>query len=174
MKIKVDRTIDSEGNLLFTIKVTEPHVAPFSDQERISLESIDRFTLNMSKTIDPTGPLYQDILNANHKVKEKMFCRILQNLKFAIENEFRPKFRPICQEIYNWIYDDQEGHVKKWMSEFDPQRTTYYFDNDAKSENSREQSSASDQDSKQDDYPEVEDEDESDYEDDLNQEYEEE
>ncbi len=130
MKISVDRTSNSEGDLVFTITVKEPHVAPFSDEERMSLESIDLFTKTMEKSLDPTGVLYQDILNANHKVKEKVFCRVLNNLKFAIENEFRPKFKPICQEIYNWIYDKQEGFLKTWMAEFDPQRTTYYFDND--------------------------------------------
>jgi len=132
MKISVDRTESPEGDLTFIITVKEPHVAPFSDAERISLESIDKFTKSMEQTLDPTGILYQDILNANHKVKEKVFCRVLQNLKFAIENELRPKFRPICQEVYNWIQDKQEGFLKTWMIEFDPQRTTYYFDNDEK------------------------------------------
>lgn len=135
MKISVDRIVNSNDDLVFTITVKEPHVSPFTDDERISIESIDRFTKNMEKTIDPTSLLYQDILNANHKVKEKVFMRILENLKFAIENEFRPKFKPICQEIYNWIYDQQEGFLKTWMTEFDPQRTTYYFDNDVKMQN---------------------------------------
>lgn len=135
MKITVDRTVTPEGNLTFTISVTEPQVAPFSEIEKNSLVSIDTFTKEMSKTLDPNSVLYQDILNANHKVKEKVFCKVLENLKFAIENDMRPKFRPICQEIYNWIYDKQEGFLKTWMSEFDPQRTTYYFDNDGKLQN---------------------------------------
>lgn len=135
MKIKVDRTIKAEGELVFTITVTEPHVSPFSEIEKNALESIDAFTKEMEKTLDPASVLYQDIVNANHKVKEKVFCKVLENLKFAIENEFRPKFKPICQEIYNWIYDKQEGFLKRWMSEFDPQRTTYFFDNDGRLQN---------------------------------------
>lgn len=132
MKINVDRTVNAQGNLVFTITVSDPQVAPFTDEERICLEGVDAFTKNMSKTIDPNGMLYQDILKANHHVKEKVFMKVLENLKFSIENELRPKFRPICQEIYNWIFDLQQGFLKTWMSEFDPQRTTYYFDNDGK------------------------------------------
>ncbi len=132
MKITVDRTVDSEGDLIFTIKVTEPHVAPFTKDEKSSLECIDIFTKQLADVLDPNKPLFQDIQNANHAVKEKVFTRVLTNLKFAIENDLRPKFRPICQEIYNWIYDSQEGFLRTWMQEFDPQRTTYYFDNDEK------------------------------------------
>ncbi len=148
MKIKVDRQLNDD-ELVFTITITEPQFAPYTDDERLALESIDRFTKNMERSLDPQGKLYHDILVANHDVKEKVFTNILDNLKFSIENEFRPKFRPICQEIYNWIYDNQEGFVKKWMTEFDPQRTKYYFDNDAKSEYGR--STNLDPDDKEDD-----------------------
>jgi len=130
MKISVDRTTSPEGDLVFTITVKEPHISPFKEEEKIALESIDKFTKEMEKSLDPTGKLYQEIQTANHDVKEKVFMRVLENLRFAIQNEFRPKFQPICQEIYNWIYDKQEGFLKSWMMEFDPQRTTYYFDND--------------------------------------------
>ncbi len=136
MKVTVDRLNLDSGELQFIITMSEPHVAPFSDEERVALESIDRFTKNMASTLDPTGDLYQKVLNANHHVKEQVFLKILQNLRFTIENEFRPKFQPICQEIYNWIYDNQEGFLKTWMMEFDPQRTTYYFDNDIKAKKS--------------------------------------
>lgn len=139
MKITVDRTVNPEGDLVFTVTVKEPHVAPFSEVEKNALVSIDKFTKEMEKTLDPTQNLYQDILNANHKVKEKVFVRILENLKFSIENQLRPKFRPMCQEIYNWIQGAQEGYLKTWMIEFDPQRTRYYFDND---EEMKAQSSA--------------------------------
>lgn len=132
MKISVDRKENAEGELIFIITVTKPHAAPFPEIEMQTLLNIDKFTDEMSKTLDPTSTLYQDILNANHKVKEKVFRKVLTNLKFTIENDLRPKFRPICQEIYNWIYDKQESYLKTWMSEFDPQRTKYYFDNDNK------------------------------------------
>ncbi len=136
MKITVDRTKNPEGDLIFTITVKEPHVAPFPEEEKTALVTIDNFMKHIAKDrLDPNGKLYQDILNANHNVKEKVFLRILDNLKFSIENEFRPMFKPICQEIYNWIQDNQEGYIKTWMSEFDPQRTTYYFHNDEVSKN---------------------------------------
>lgn len=134
MKITVDRTNNSEGDLVFTVTVKEPHVSPFTEQEHLAMESIEVFTKNMATLIDPNGIFYQDIINANHLVKGKTFLRVLQNLKFAIKNELEPKFHPMCQEIYNWIYDNQKGYLKSWMTDFDPQRTTYYFDNDARIE----------------------------------------
>jgi len=48
----------------------------------------------------------------------------------------------MCQEIYNWIFDQQNEPLKRWMLEFDPQRTTFYFDNDKKLEPVREYSFA--------------------------------
>jgi len=46
-------------------------------------------------------------------------------------------FKPICQEIYNWIQDHQSGDIKNWMIQFDPQRTKYYFHNDPENPYSR-------------------------------------
>jgi len=132
MKITVERTTNPEGNLVFTITVSEPHFITFEEEERNALEGIDKFTESMEIYLNPENLLYSDIKNANHRVKEKVFMRLLDNLKFSIENELQPKFKPICQEIYNWIYDNQKGYVKKWMEEFDPQRSKYYFDNDIK------------------------------------------
>lgn len=134
MKINVDRTTNSEGDLVFTITVKEPHLCPFTEQEKTAMESIENFTRDIATKLDPNGIYFQDVLNANHLVKEKTFLRVLQNLKFAIKNELEPKFHPMCQEIYNWIYDNQKGYIKSWLADFDPQRTTYYFDNDRKIE----------------------------------------
>jgi hypothetical protein len=135
MDIKVDRTQTPEGKLVFTITVGEPDIAPFEEVEKNVLESIDKFTKEMANTIDSSKELYMDIVIANHRVKEKVFMKVLDNMKFEIENELRPKFKPICQEIYNWIFDHQKGYLKKWMTEFDPQRTTYFFDNDGRFQN---------------------------------------
>ncbi len=132
MKITVDRIVDTEGELVFTIKVSEPHLSTLTAEELAALIGIDIYTKTIETTVNPTGVLYQDIVSANHQVKEKVFKRILDNLRFAIENQLQPKFQPICQEIYNWIYDKQEGFLKTWMLEFDPQRTTYFFDNDGR------------------------------------------
>jgi len=133
MKIQVDRTNTPEGNLIFTITVCEPHHSCFGEIEKnimnildSSLEQIE----NIYRTTSDENKTKQDLIAIIHVAKEKTFMRVLNNLKFAIENEFRPKFKPICQEIYNWIYDNQTDVLKKWMSEFDPQRTKYYFDND--------------------------------------------
>lgn len=138
MRISVERIINDDDHLVFTIKILEPHLCPMVQQEIDALEGIDNFTKGLERNLDPEGKLYQNILLANHQVKERIFLKTLENIKFSIKNELEPKFHPICQEIYNWIYDKQEGSIKKWMQEFDATRTTYYFDNDIKLKNQLE------------------------------------
>ncbi len=130
MKIKVDRTSTSESKLIFTITVDEPHHSCFGDIEKNIIQILDGCKKDLEETCLDKNKTKIDTIELIDSVKEKMFVRILDNLKFSIENEFRPKFKPICQEIYNWIYDHQTDFLKKWMKEFDPQRTKYYFDND--------------------------------------------
>jgi hypothetical protein len=132
MDIKVDRVNTPEGNLVFTITVSNPHHSCFGENEKNIMNYLDTCKENVSKSTSVENKLAQDVIGLIHASKEKTFTRVLSNLKFAIENEFRPKFQPICQEIYNWIYDHQTVMLKSWMSEFDPQRTKYYFDNDKK------------------------------------------
>ncbi len=140
MEIKVERNKKDE-DLVFTITVSGGHKSPLTVQEYLALTNIDEFTKTMEGRLSRDSDIFKHLLDSNHDLKEKIFVEILDNLKFAIENQLRPKFKPICQEIYNWIYDYQEGYVKSWMSDFDPQRTTYYFDNDEKIKNMYEQSS---------------------------------
>lgn len=131
MKIEVNRSHTLEGELIFTIRVSEPHEIDISQDEisimhtlETCIESIESIEISEAYDVKDT------IKSALNDVKSDAFWRLLNKLKFSIENEFRPKFRPICQEIYNWIYDHQKGEVKQWMQEFDPQRTKYYFSND--------------------------------------------
>jgi hypothetical protein len=130
MKIQVDRTNTPEGNLIFTITVSEPHHSSFGEIEKNIMGVLDFCKEGVQNLSPEDNKVRNDVIGLIHNAKEKTFMRVLDNLKFAIENEFRPKFKPICQEIYNWIYDNQTDVLKKWMSEFDPQRTKYYFDND--------------------------------------------
>ncbi len=134
MDIKVDRVNTSEGNLVFTITVSNPHHSCFGETEKNLMNVLDICKQGISAYSSEENKLAQDVIGLIHTAKEKTFSRVLTNLKFAIENEFRPKFQPICQEIYNWIYDHQSSTLKSWMSEFDPQRTKYYFDNDGKNQ----------------------------------------
>ncbi len=130
MKIKVDRKSTPEGDLVFTVTVSEPHHACFDDVERNVMDILE-FTKKGVEDLTPEdNKLRQDVVGLIHAAKEKAFTRVMNSLKFAIENDLRPKFKPICQEIYNWIYDNQKDVLKGWLSEFDPQRTKYYFDND--------------------------------------------
>lgn len=130
MDIKVDRTNTPEGNLVFTITVSEPHHSCFGEIEKNIMKLLDICKDDVYRTTSDENKTKQDVIGLIHNAKEKTFLRVLDNLKFAIENEFRPRFKPICQEIYNWIYDKQTDVLKNWMCEFDPQRTKYYFDND--------------------------------------------
>ena len=135
MKITVDRTQSLEGDLIFTITIKEPHNAPFGHLEKNLCIILDVCKNAIEEVPTEQNKLKDDIIRSIHEAKEKAFVRVLNNLKFAIKNELQPKFTPICQEIYNWIYDYQKEPLKRWLLEFDPQRTTYYFDNDNKSQN---------------------------------------
>lgn len=129
MDIKVDRTL-SDNNLVFTITVSNPHASSFSESDLQIMKLIEQCKKSIEGVSLETSKTKESVINLINTAKEKSFFRILDNLKFAIENEFRPRFDPICQEIYNWIRDHQTGELQEWLFEFDPQRTKYYFDND--------------------------------------------
>ncbi len=134
MKITVDRINNSQGELVFTITVKEPHNAPFGDVEKDLMIELDKCFKSTTETNAGNIKIKDFILSSIHNAKEKTFIHVIENLKFGIKNELQPMFNPMCQEIYNWIYDAQEGHLKQWLQEFDPQRTKYYFSNDKTSE----------------------------------------
>ncbi len=129
MKITVDRDV-KEDELVFTIRVAEPHHACFGEIENEMMKLLDICKDDVSRVTLEENKTKNDVMGLIHAAKEKTFVRVLDSLKFAIQNELAPMFKPICQEIYNWIHDQQSGDLKTWMIEFDPQRTKYYFDND--------------------------------------------
>lgn len=144
MKITVDRTFNDEKELIFVIKVSEPHKAPFGELEQKLCTILDSCKESVNQVTAEDNKLKNNILGTIHYAKEQAFIRVLSSLKFAIKNELKLKFDPMCQEIYNWIFDQQDQPLKKWMQEFDPQRTTFYFDNDNKIEPVKEYSFAED------------------------------
>ena len=125
MDIRVEKTTKNENELVFTIRVTKPTVCEFSDSFQMDINLIGECIAS----VEETG-LKDDLKALVDTSRRKSFDKIINNLKFAIENNFEDKFKHICQEIYNWIYDHQTGSLKHWMHEYDPQRTSYYFDND--------------------------------------------
>lgn len=135
MKIKVERILNGEGEIVFTIKVSEPKPIKYTAEEWEAMNEMDEMVKKLEKTGDINGKIYQAIKTAHHGIKDNIFNKIMDALKFSIENELRPKFRPMVQEIYNWIYDHQEGKMKEWLMQFDPERTRYYFDNDVEVKN---------------------------------------
>lgn len=135
MDINVARTDTPEGDLVFTITVSNPHHACFTGEDKKIMELLDFCKNQISTVILQPNKTKEEVVGLIHLAKKKTFMKVLENLKFEIENEFRPKFKPICQEIYNWIKDHQTDELKEWMYEFDPQKTTYYFCNDQKMAN---------------------------------------
>ncbi len=127
MKIQVDREVTLEGDLKFTVTVKDPHSLVKSTEILNFIDYSTRFVEDLHPTF-----LKLDTLKFYHDFKEKIFLRMIESLKFSIKNELEIKFNPMCQEIYNWIYDYQEKPIRDWLSDFDPVRTKYYFDNDKK------------------------------------------
>ncbi len=132
MEITVDRSVSSEGNLVFTITAKNPHKSPFGELEVNVLSKLDSCREMFSEDDELQSKLIQDVVALIYTAKEKAFTRVKRNLTFAIDEQLNPMIDPIRQEIYNWIYDMQDKPIKTWMSEFDPQRTKYYFCNDDK------------------------------------------
>lgn len=137
MKITVERVEDKKG-LTFTIRVTEPHDAPFTELDKETMAFLDICKDSITDLATPENQLAAEVVNAIHNIKYKTFNRVRESLFFAIQNSIETKIYPICQEVYNWIYDSQKPVIKSWMQEFDPQRTRYYFDNDKKLESEDE------------------------------------
>ncbi len=129
MYIDTNRTMDSDGSITFTIKVSNPHAVEFSESDQQLMRILD-ICKKDAECVDAEGKIKDDIKRLIHAAKEKTFQRILDKLNFDIRNNFEPRFKHICQEIYNWIYDAQTGALKGWMQDFDPQRSKFYFDND--------------------------------------------
>jgi hypothetical protein len=155
MKITVDRVKKPEGDLVFTITVSEPHDSCFGEIENTMMRLLDRCKEDVYHTTSEENALKNDVMGLIHAAKEKAFLRVLDNLKFSIRHQLQPKFQPICQEIYNWIYDYQKGDLRTWMIDFDPQRTKYYFDNDPENKPSvPQQSEHEDEDDLDDDFDE--------------------
>src|ERR1043166_3728097 len=119
MKIEVNRSHASGGELMFTILVSEPHEIGISQDEIEIMHLLEKCVEDI-KCYDASIPeeASEAVRETFHDVKSNIFHRLLDKLKFSIENNFRPKFKPICQEIYNWIYDYQKGEIKQWMQEF--------------------------------------------------------
>lgn len=132
MKIKVDRVNSLDGDLIFMITVSEPHHASFDETDLSVMRELEKCKEQVEKLSPEESKLRMDTVSLIHLAKEKTFKRIINSLTFAIKEELEPKFRPICQEIFNWIHDQQKDCVKTWMDEFNPERTKYYFDNDGK------------------------------------------
>ena len=141
MKITVDRK-QSSDELVFTITVKNVEPVPFTEEDLSTFDVLDAFSQSIERSLEDQNKdkefpknmlseqLANEALNALHSIKSKTFTRMQNKLKFNIKNDVECKIGHICQEVYNFIYDLQAPSLKRFMYEFDPQRTKYYFDND--------------------------------------------
>lgn len=134
MKIDVERMVNAEGHLVFTITAKNGKDYDFSEINTSYLQDVDKAIKHMDSLEISDDKIKASIKSHVNTLKELAFIEVTKYLKFAIRHSLQVKFDHICQEIYNWIYDSQDGFVKKWLYEFDPKRSKYYFDNDPPSE----------------------------------------
>lgn len=136
MKISIERVQPDDSSLLFVIKVTDPTDASLTEVDTSTLTFLERCKESIEALDSPENPLCAEAVSAIHALKLQKFERVLDQLRGVIADSLNMRTQHISQEIYNWIYDRQNGELKTWMQECDPQRTRYYFDNDPKFESS--------------------------------------
>lgn len=130
MQIKVDRTECSVDKLVFTITCSDRDIIDYSAKELGALTTIDEATRAMQEFLGKNSEVFGLLVDGHHEIKERIFDELLEKMKRAIRQKLENKFTPIVQEVYNWVFDHQDDDIKKWMTEFNPERTVYYFDND--------------------------------------------
>lgn len=146
MKITVDRSYNEDGDLVFTITVREPALNPFTEEEKTFMALLEA-ALRQASQFETNNLILKNVVLADlNMTKERIFVQVLRRVRFYIKEELELKFHPMCQEIYNWIHDAQDGFLKQWMIEYDPQRTKYYFDNDKTIESDYEEEDREDED----------------------------
>lgn len=133
MQIRVERVIEGR-NLVFKIVCSEPKALKFEATKAL-LKNLDNTIKSMQLMDDSTMTLrdkrlQEATITSTKSIQCSCFEDLKNNMVLSIENEFEPRFKHIIQEIYNWISDHQSSEMIQWMSDFDPQRTKYYFDND--------------------------------------------
>lgn len=133
MKISVNRK-QKPGQLTFTITVKNPMVVEIPDEIKQAMDYLDscKEAVKNIPVPDKINPLA--CLSHIQILKQNTFERIKGQITAEIQGKVHRHIASISQEIYNMIYDSQEDYAKQLFQELDPQRTTYYFDNDKKSE----------------------------------------
>jgi len=138
MKIQVDRVNQENGDLVFTITVSDPHKIPFGSAEREIMETMKTFQIMVNLQEYEDYSMKESVITASSNIQKRVFDKCIDMLKNDINGKFLPRHEHICQEIYNWLYDHQTDELKAWLTEFDAQRTRYYFDNDITPESNPE------------------------------------
>lgn len=129
MEIKVERIIE-EGKLVFTITCENPSIEYPNENGWEALNLLNICESAIEATIHNGFSLKQEIKTTLFGCRDMVFDQIHDFMTFALRERLEPKFEHMCNEIYNWQYDNASGRMKQLLQEFDPQRTKYYFDND--------------------------------------------
>lgn len=127
MDITVDRH-QRDDELVFTIRV--------KNCLKIEKSSDLRFFDELTNYIENSDTCNAD-LDLKHRMLTRMRneqygfgCQIKESSHFDIKYVLQPKFNHICQEIYNWGFDQQSKEIQELLNIVDPGRTKFYFDND--------------------------------------------
>lgn len=130
MLIEINRDNVETGELVFTIKVSLPHAVPFSTNELEVLKKLQETKSGIILEKIKDQKLAENLEEAIDHVQNEILLRVKHSLKCGIDHQLRDRIHPICQEIYNWLFEAQTEQVKNWLFQVDGERIKYYFDND--------------------------------------------
>jgi len=134
MEVTVDRTITPEGDLVFVMRLKNPHIQQVGNDE-VNMMSILNAAQSAIEEIPALDLDFKDrVQDAVTKAKKIAFENIFFSLKFWIKAAIENPHDRIYQEIENWVCDAQPEPLKSWLNEFYANRTKYYFNNDIQSQ----------------------------------------
>src|SRR5690606_636756 len=126
MDIQVNRTHRDDGALVFEIVVTNPPTLKFNQDDKEILDMLQNIQNELHKVDKEADFVREDVQQHIHLAKKRIISETNKKLCSSIDNQLEFKFKPMCQEIYNWAYDHQTQALQSWMTENDPVRIKYY------------------------------------------------
>lgn len=140
MKMRIERVKTPENELVFTIRVEQPH------QIGVDQKYYELFNL-LQKSSDTFSEFGVDLDGWSSARKHLSFrndviLKRLQNEKLLLCEEFSKKQKNLIEqalnhpmkcmliEIFNWITDNQPENFQKFINHDPKGRERFYFDND--------------------------------------------
>lgn len=127
--MRIERTFNDNGDLIFMITMPNGPYKIISDDHLSKLTQFRK--LGEFLTSEISGFRYSEIMEDSFRDNlQDLFMCFFKEFREDIDKEFTEKCRAMKAEINNWVYDKQSVAIQSWLSEYEPQRTKYYFDND--------------------------------------------